>query len=124
MSLAGADPRLRTRLSSRVRLDSNTLQAIPPRLVPDTGSADSALRNALSSLAASEPDYWSFKGRAVRDAGHGLFQYPAMMVPQMLGALLDAILKAHPETKSVLKEVGAPPDFLRIRRAHKRELVS
>ncbi len=60
------------------------------------------MRDALTSLAATEPDYWSFKGRTARDAGHGLFQYPAMMVPQMLGALLDAILKAHPDTKSVL----------------------
>jgi hypothetical protein len=102
MSLASANHRLRTRSPNRVIPGSCAPLPIPPRPVSDNAAADSALRNALTSLAATEPDYWSFKGRAARDAGHGLFQYPAMMVPQMLGALLDAIMKAYPDTKSVL----------------------
>ncbi len=102
MSLASAKHRLRTRSPSSILLESNVLLPIPPTPFPDVASADTTLRNALTSLAAAEPDYWSFRGRAARDAGHGLFQYPAMMVPQMLGALLEAILKANPRAKSVL----------------------
>lgn len=102
MSLASANHRLRTRSPNRIDLDSSALLSIPPKPVSDSAAADRALRNALTSLAATEPDYWSFRGRAARDAGHGLFQYPAMMVPQMLGALLDAILKANPGANAVL----------------------
>ena len=104
MSLASAKHRLRTRSPSSILLESNVLLPIPPTPFPDVASADTTLRNALTSLAAAEPDYWSFRGRAARDAGHGLFQYPAMMVPQMLGALLEAILKANPRAIDKLDE--------------------
>jgi hypothetical protein len=62
------------------------------------------LRKKLESLAHSDPDYWSFRGNAKRDHGHGLMQYPAMMVPQMVRALLREIC----ETEPCIKGVGDP----------------
>ena len=47
---------------------------------------DSSLKLRLDALVAENPDYWSFRGNAKRDHGHGLMQYPAMMVPQMVDA--------------------------------------
>jgi len=37
-----------------------------------------------------------------RGGGHGLFQYPAMMVPELQGALLDDLITADPDVGSVL----------------------
>jgi site-specific DNA-methyltransferase (cytosine-N4-specific) len=36
-----------------------------------------------------------------RTAGHGLFQYPAMMVPEVQGSLIDELLKVDPTVKLV-----------------------
>lgn len=52
---------------------------------------DIALRNGLHALVASNPDFWNFEGTARRNFAHGYFQYPAMMVPNMVGYALDQV---------------------------------
>jgi hypothetical protein len=56
--------------------------------------------NAQAS-SQSDQDYWSFQGRSERQFSHGYLQYPAMMVPQMQGEIIDHICAAFPETKHV-----------------------
>lgn len=62
---------------------------------------DSQLINRLTSLSQLDNEYWSFKGKSKRNHCHALIQYPAMMVPQMQGALIDAVLSVAPETNTV-----------------------
>ena len=54
-------------------------------------SNDIALRNGLHALVASNPDFWNFEGTVRRNFAHGYFQYPAMMVPNMVGHALDQV---------------------------------
>lgn len=49
----------------------------------------------------TDEDYWSFHGRSEREFAHAYLQYPAMMVPQMQGELIDHICKAYPHTRHV-----------------------
>lgn len=56
---------------------------------------DDRLRTALQNLGEREPRYWEFRRQAQRCGVHGLFQYPAMMVPKMQGDVLDSILVAN-----------------------------
>lgn len=39
----------------------------------------------------NNPDYWAFKGNSERHHSHSFIRYPAMMVPQMQGELIDLI---------------------------------
>ena len=52
---------------------------------------DIALRNRLHALVASNPKFWDFERTARRNFAHGYFQYPAMMVPNMVGHALDHV---------------------------------
>lgn len=52
---------------------------------------DIGLRNGLHALVASNPDFWDFGDTARRSFAHGYFQYPAMMVPNMVGHALDQV---------------------------------
>ena len=52
---------------------------------------DIALRRSLHALVASNPDFWNFDGTVRRNFAHGYFQYPAMMVPNMVGRALDQV---------------------------------
>lgn len=63
--------------------------------------ADEKLRLHLESYSETDKEYWSFDGNAVREHVHAYFQYPAMMVPQMQGGLIRAVLKAVPSTKKL-----------------------
>ena len=54
------------------------------------------LNKKLLALSEKNEDYWSFKGNSNRDYGHGLFQYPAMMVPQVTQAIIENIIEVHP----------------------------
>ena len=65
---------------------------------------DGLLRQRLEGLTAADKDYWSFKGNSRREHGHGLFQYPAMMVPQLARAVLDQACAVHPD----IERVGDP----------------
>lgn len=60
-----------------------------------------ALRRRLSSYSEIDTDYWSFRGKAVREHAHAYFQYPAMMVPQMQGKLIQSIREVSGDLKSV-----------------------
>ncbi|MBZ0270611.1 site-specific DNA-methyltransferase [bacterium] len=65
---------------------------------------DSQLRKRLEALSEADEDYWSFKGNSTREYGHGLFQYPAMMVPQIARVILEQACSIHPE----IEHVGDP----------------
>lgn len=65
---------------------------------------DEELRQRLFSLSVDDKEYWSFKGNSNREYGHGLFQYPAMMVPQLARTLLAEICTVH----SSFRDVGDP----------------
>lgn len=70
-------------------------------MINAVGAKNRSLRIRLARLSSCNVDFWSFRGAARRDHGHGFFQYPAMMVPQMAGAILDTILQVHPEISTV-----------------------
>src|SRR4051812_13987676 len=53
--------------------------------------SDNRLRSRLEAYGDRNRDHWSFRGNATRHHGHVYFQYPAMMVPQMVGDLLAAV---------------------------------
>ncbi len=50
--------------------------------------SDNELRSRLEAYGEKDRDHWSFRGNATRRHAHAYFQYPAMMVPQMIGDLL------------------------------------
>lgn len=56
------------------------------------------------ALTRADQDYWSFRGNSRREHGHGLFQYPAMMVPQVARAVLEQACAIHPE----IEDAGDP----------------
>lgn len=70
-------------------------------MIDVTPQSDDLLRARLARLSMLDKDYWSFKENSRREHGHGLFQYPAMMVPQMVEAMLDEICAVHPEIEWV-----------------------
>ena len=55
-------------------------------------TAEASLASALAKRAERDPNFWSFGQQLSRRAhGHGIFQYPAMMVPEMVEALLSTV---------------------------------
>jgi hypothetical protein len=62
---------------------------------------NSLLNEILQALSEKDKDYWSFRGNANREYGHGLFQYPAMMVPQVTRAIIDKIIEVQPDVKII-----------------------
>jgi len=73
-------------------------------VIKSTPSLDKRLTDCLVTLGSLDPDYWSFEGKTNRKNGHGLFHYPAMMVPQVARAILKAACEIHPE----IERVGDP----------------
>jgi hypothetical protein len=67
-----------------------------------TEQIDGAIRDGLRQLTASRPSYWSYNGNARRAASFDYFQYPAMMVPEMLRDLIRTIVEADGNIKNVL----------------------
>ncbi|MDU0346469.1 DNA methyltransferase [Microbacterium sp. KSW2-29] len=59
------------------------------------GPAES-LEARLDKRAQENPHYWDFRGISGRVGGHGYFQYPAMMVPELQRALLEDLLETDP----------------------------
>jgi site-specific DNA-adenine methylase len=55
------------------------------------------LSKKLNALTEKDKEYWSFKGNSYRGYGHGLFQYPAMMVPQVTKTIIDNIREVCPK---------------------------
>lgn len=66
-------------------------------MIVATPQHDEQLRGRLEALTEHDRDYWSFRGNSRREYGHGLFQYPAMMVPQVARAVLKEACAVHPE---------------------------
>lgn len=62
---------------------------------------DASLRSTLELYGTNDKDYWSFRGNAAREHAHAYFQYPAMMVPQMVADLLSAARKIDKNLKHV-----------------------
>lgn len=62
---------------------------------------DIAIINKIKAYSLTDDSYWSFKGRYSRQHCHALIQYPAMMVPQMQGELIDVIQSEDKSIKTV-----------------------
>ncbi len=71
-----------------------------PALTQTRVNPDQVLRSRLEGLSASDREYWAFRGNSRRGHAHALFQYPAMMVPQMQGELIRAVIAARPGVTS------------------------
>src|SRR5262245_60253104 len=67
--------------------------------IPSTLDADLCRR--VNVYTRQDSDYWSFKGNAVREHWHGYFQYPAMMVPEVIPDLISTIIQVKPATKAI-----------------------
>jgi len=63
---------------------------------------DIILKSRLEAFVKKDGDYWSFRGKAVREHAHAYFQYPAMMVPQMQSELIGIIKDISPGIKRIL----------------------
>lgn len=59
------------------------------------------LRTRLNQHTHGDPDFWAFNTLGSRSGNHALFQYPAMMVPELQGALLDDVLAVQADAKLV-----------------------
>ncbi|MCE5985453.1 site-specific DNA-methyltransferase [Pseudomonas sp. LM20] len=66
-----------------------------------SSSLDEKIVNQVALLGELDKEYWSFSRRAKRTHCHGFIKYPAMMVPEMQGELIDIFLKHKPEIKSI-----------------------
>jgi hypothetical protein len=65
---------------------------------------DTLLHQRFYALTKKDVDYWSFKFNSRREYGHGLLQYPAMMVPQVVRAVLEQACSVHPD----IERIGDP----------------
>jgi hypothetical protein len=71
------------------------VRRVEARLVGKTVEAQDLRRSLAARTANGQTDYWSFRGAATaRHEDDVLFQYPAMMVSPMQGALID-VLREH-----------------------------
>jgi hypothetical protein len=61
---------------------------------------ESKQKSCDTSELANSP--WDYHQQSFRFGLHGLIKYPAMMVPQMQGDLLDAALRVNPAITNVL----------------------
>jgi len=60
-----------------------------------------SLADNILERTRGNPGFWNFSERKKRSGSHGMFQYPAMMVPELQGALLDDLLATKPDTQVV-----------------------
>lgn len=82
----------------------NVLASIErPSVLPAVSAeqTDAALLKALADVSGGDPNFWSAHDADRRDCAHGLFQYPAMMVPKVQRALISSAVSAKPEIKVV-----------------------
>lgn len=66
-----------------------------------TTSARERLAALIRARESESPGYWDFTDSPRRGGSHAFFQYPAMMVPELQGALLDDLLAADPTVRHV-----------------------
>src|SRR5690606_14190586 len=57
------------------------------------------LKSVLRRVTDSDEGYWNYDAIKSNSNPHAYFQYPAMMVPQMQGDIIDAIKEVFPNTK-------------------------
>jgi hypothetical protein len=62
---------------------------------------DANLCRRVEAYTRYDSDYWSFRGCGAREHSHGYFQYPAMMVPEMISDLISTIIQVKPSTKAI-----------------------
>jgi len=62
---------------------------------------DRDLLKRIEAYSLEDEAYWSFRGRSKRHHCHDLIQYPAMMVPEMQGELIDAVLESDRNVRRV-----------------------
>jgi hypothetical protein len=82
-------------------MPADTESVTTAQIVRTSSGIAEKLRDALARRTDTNDDYWSFASSRKRSAGHGLFQYPAMMVPELQGALLDDLLAVDSTVRSV-----------------------
>ena len=70
------------------------LSASSPLDSQDPCRVDSRISQCLANRALEDSEYWDFRTAKKRSDGRPYFQYPAMMVPRMQGALLDAFIES------------------------------
>lgn len=74
----------------------------PSSSKPNVGTTqDANLCLRVNAYTNEDADYWSFRGSPARQHSHGYFQYPAMMVPEMISDLIRTIVEVKPSTKSI-----------------------
>lgn len=59
------------------------------------------LQSRLEKRDRENPHFWDFTAIHGRTGGHGYFQYPAMMVPELQRALLEDLVETDPTVKLV-----------------------
>jgi hypothetical protein len=64
-------------------------------------SFDAEIRTKLTGLSSSRPNYWSYSESTTRTCALDYFQYPAMMVPDMLSDLMRIICAADLNVRTV-----------------------
>ncbi|QHB31270.1 site-specific DNA-methyltransferase [Yersinia canariae] len=69
--------------------------------MPVYSSLDKTIIEKIQSFSLLDESYWSFKGRSTRKHCHALVQYPAMMVPEMQGELIDVVSSIDPCIKTI-----------------------
>ncbi len=66
-----------------------------------TATPPATLAQRIAARSANDPTFWDFAGVFGRSGGHGYFQYPAMMVPELQRALLEDLRASDPSVKTV-----------------------
>lgn len=77
------------------------MQLVPSAVQSIPAIFDADLCRRVEEFTRQDVDYWSFKGNAAREHSHGYFQYPAMMVPEMISDLISTIIQVKPTTNGI-----------------------
>lgn len=77
-----------------------------PRDAANLSDSGRLLKARLTERSGDDADYWAFKGNSKRSHGHALFAYPAMMVPQLQGTLLDDLTAVDPDVLTCYDPFG------------------
>lgn len=83
-----------------------TSQSALAGVAPAPADVGRALVSRLQSHTESNPHFWDFERNDKRSHGHALFSYPAMMVPQLQGTLLDDLQAADPTVRTCYDAFG------------------
>lgn len=76
-----------------VRLEDPSLDAQP------RDESSMKFKSVLRRVTDSDDGYWNYDAIKANSNPHAYFQYPAMMVPQMQGDIIKAIMEVFPGTK-------------------------